>query len=71
MIPSDHLLLDEAGALPALVVVRLPNGLTHFMIVWSKHGRFVQVMEPGIGRRWMDEKRLLAELYIHRFPVAA
>lgn len=71
MIPADHLLLPEAKVLPALVVVRLPNGLTHFIIVWSQHGRFVQVMDPGIGRRWVDEKRLLAELYIHRFPVSA
>ncbi|MBI4785606.1 MAG: ATP-binding cassette domain-containing protein [Chloroflexi bacterium] len=69
MIPADHLLLPEANALPALVVVRLPNGLTHFIIIWSKHGRFVQVMDPGTGRRWVDEKQLLAELYIHRFPV--
>ncbi|MDE3090615.1 MAG: ATP-binding cassette domain-containing protein [Chloroflexota bacterium] len=71
MIPADHLLLPEANALPALVVVRLPNGLTHFIIIWSQHGRFVQVMDPGIGRRWVEEKRLLAELYIHRFPVPA
>jgi ATP-binding cassette subfamily B protein len=71
MIPADHLLLPETDALPALVVVCLPNGLTHFVIIWSKHGRFVQVMDPGIGRRWVDEKQLLAELYIHRFPVPA
>ncbi len=71
MIPADHLLLPEAKALPALIVVRLPNGMTHFIIIWSKHGRFVQVMDPGTGRRWVDEKRLLADLYIHRFPVPA
>jgi ATP-binding cassette subfamily B protein len=71
MMPADHLLLPEANALPALAVVRLPNGLTHFVILWSKHGRFVQVMDPGIGRRWVDEKQLLADLYIHRFPVSA
>ena len=71
MIPADHLLLADARALPALVVVRLPNGMTHFIIIWSKHGRFVQVMDPGTGRRWVDEKRLLADLYIHRFPVPA
>jgi len=71
MIPADHLLLAEARALPALVVVVLPNGMTHFVIIWSKHGRFVQVMDPGIGRRWVDEKDLRAELYIHRFPVPA
>src|SRR4029077_12905397 len=34
MVPPDHLFLDEAGALPAIVVVRLPNGFTHFVVVW-------------------------------------
>ena len=71
MIPTDHLLLPEANVLPALVVVRLPNGLAHFVIIWSRHGHFLQVMDPGVGRRWVDEKRLLAELYVHRFPVPA
>nr|MBP7688826.1 hypothetical protein [Thermoflexales bacterium] len=71
MLPADHVLLDEAKALPALVVVRLPNGLTHFSVVWSQHGRWVQVMDPGVGRRWISRRRLLDELYIHRFPVPA
>ena len=53
MLPVDHLLLPEARALPAIVVVRQPNGLTHFVIVWSRHGHFVQVMDPAIGRRWL------------------
>src|SRR5574339_533243 len=30
MLPPDHLLLSESNALPALVVVRVPGGLTHF-----------------------------------------
>ncbi len=30
MVPADHLLLSEAQTLPAIVVVRQPNGLTHF-----------------------------------------
>ena len=34
MMPVDHLLLPEAEALPAIVVVRLPTGLTHFVVVW-------------------------------------
>ena len=29
MVPLDHLLLDESATLPAIVVVRLPNGFTH------------------------------------------
>ena len=32
MLPVDHVLLPEAQALPALVVVRLPDGNTHFVV---------------------------------------
>jgi ATP-binding cassette subfamily B protein len=49
MVPLDHLLLPNAQLLPALTVIRLPNGLTHFVIIWREHGRFVQIMDPGIG----------------------
>lgn len=69
MLPADHLLLEEAAALPAIVVVRQPKGLTHFLIVWSAHGPLVQVMDPATGRRWLTRKSLLQELYIHTFPV--
>jgi ABC-type bacteriocin/lantibiotic exporter with double-glycine peptidase domain len=36
MLPRDHLLLPEAEALPAILVVRLPSGLTHFVLVWRR-----------------------------------
>jgi len=65
MVPVDHLLLPEAEALPALVVVRLANGLTHFVVAWRRHGRFVQVMDPAVGRRWPTCQRFLDELYTH------
>jgi ATP-binding cassette subfamily B protein len=71
MVPVDHLLLPEARALPAIVVVRHSNNLTHFVIIWSRHGRFVQVMDPAIGRRWLTARRLLDELYVHVTPVPA
>ncbi|MGH8567298.1 MAG: cysteine peptidase family C39 domain-containing protein, partial [Gammaproteobacteria bacterium] len=51
MLPLDHLLLAESDTLPALVVVKLPTGFTHFVVVWRRHGRFVQVMDPASGRR--------------------
>jgi ABC-type bacteriocin/lantibiotic exporter with double-glycine peptidase domain len=54
MLPADHLLLDEAKALPAIVVVLLPNGLTHFVVVWRRHGKLLQVMDPSVGRRWVS-----------------
>src|SRR5678816_4758879 len=43
LVPVDHLLLPEAEALPALVVMRLPSGLTHFVVVWRVHRGWVQV----------------------------
>ncbi len=71
MVTADHLLLPESGSLPAIVVVRLASGLTHFVVVWRAHGRFVQVMDPGVGRRWMSRERLIGELYIHAATVPA
>jgi ABC-type bacteriocin/lantibiotic exporter with double-glycine peptidase domain len=71
MVPADHILLPEARALPAIVVVRQPNGLTHFVLVWSAHGWLVQVMDPSTGRRWLTPRRLMEELYIHTLPVPA
>lgn len=65
MMPADHLLLPESQALPSIVVVCLPNGLPHFVVVWRTHGRFVQIMDPGTGRRWLTQKQFLRELYIH------
>ncbi len=73
MLPADHLLLPEARALPAMVVVRQPAGLTHFVIVWRTLGRLVQLMDPATGRRWPHRRELLSQLYLHqqRVPRAA
>jgi ATP-binding cassette subfamily B protein len=69
LLPTDHVLLDEAEALPALVVVRLPNGFTHFVVVWRRHGPLVQVMDPASGRRWLRLERFLSDLYVHETSV--
>lgn len=71
MLPADHVLLDEALALPAIAVVVLPNGLTHFVVIWRRHGRWLQLMDPATGRRFTRSDRFLSELYIHKMPVAA
>jgi len=52
--PLDHALRPESEVLPAIAVVRLPNGLTHFVVVWATPGPWVQVMDPGSGRGWGD-----------------
>src|SRR6476660_5025708 len=50
MAPADHLLLPQAAMLPALVIVRLPSGCTHFVVIWRLVGKFAQVMDPAVGR---------------------
>lgn len=71
MLPVDHLLLPEADALPAIVIVRLPSGLTHFVVVWRVHGPLVQVMDPARGRRWVRRAAFLRDVYRHRQLVPA
>ncbi|HEC83628.1 MAG: ABC transporter permease [Candidatus Parabeggiatoa sp. nov. 1] len=71
MVPADHLLLPESQSLPAIVVVRLPDGMTHFVVAWRRHKYFVQVMDPGTGRRWMTHQRFLSDLYQHNQQVPA
>jgi len=51
LMPVDHLFLPETMAFPSIVVVRLPSGMTHFVVAWRPHGRVVQVMDPHTGRR--------------------
>src|ERR1700726_790073 len=46
VIPVDHIAVSEARALPAMTVVRLPTGLTHFVVAWRRHGRRLQIMDP-------------------------
>jgi ABC-type bacteriocin/lantibiotic exporter with double-glycine peptidase domain len=65
MMPADVLLLDASRCVPALVVVRLPGGATHVVVLWRVHGRLVQVMDPAGGRVWMPRQRFLASLYVH------
>ncbi len=71
MLPSDHVLLPEARALPAIAVVVLPSGVTHFVIVWRRFGKFVELMDPAAGRRWVSAKRFSADLYTHNQSVDA
>ena len=71
MVPVDHLLLEESESLPALVVVRLPSGITHFVVVWRVDGDWVQVMDPGRGRRWARRASFLRDVYTHSMVLPA
>ena len=71
MLPLDHLLLPEAAALPAIVVVVLPSGITHFVVVWRRHGGLLQLMDPATGRRWVTCQRFLDDVYVGKTAVPA
>ena len=71
MLPVDHLLLAESEALPAIVVVQLANKGAHFVLVWRTHGRWIQVMDPAVGRRWMSRAALLRDVYRHETTASA
>jgi len=71
LIPLDHLLLPGLEPLPAVIVVRRANNLTHFLVAWRRMGRFMQLMDPAVGRRWLTSRKFLEEVYIHTMPVPA
>lgn len=71
MLPPEQLTLPESGALPCIAVVTQPGGATHFIVVWRRVGRWLQVMDPAVGRRWMTIDAVRRQLYVHGLPVPA
>lgn len=69
-IPVDHAFLPSAAALPALIVTRHRDGSLHFVIVWRRHGQWLQVMDPAIGRRWVRCSNFSEEIYRHTQSVS-
>ena len=71
MLPRDYLWVPEANALPAMATIRHASGMTHFVIIWRRHGRWLQIMDPAVGRRWTTVRRFTGELFPHRAQVPA
>lgn len=71
MVPADHLGLPGAGDAPSLAVLSHPDHGTHFVVLWRRVGRWVQVMDPGSGRRWLPLQDLRRQLYRHELGVDA
>ena len=69
MLPVDHLILPESQALPAILVISLPNGLTHFLVVWGTIGGRIQVMDPASGRRWPTWKKFVKRIATETDPL--
>ncbi|MFO1117208.1 MAG: ATP-binding cassette domain-containing protein [Beijerinckiaceae bacterium] len=70
MLPADYLLLENA-VFPYILVVRQTEGPPHLVLVWRRVGRWLQVMDPAVGRRWVDQRKFMAEIFEHETQVAA
>lgn len=71
MLPTDHVFLEESHALPAVMVIRNPDGTNHFVVVWAVAGPWVQLMDPAQGRTWVLRSALVPRLYVHTMSVPA
>ena len=71
MLPNDFLLDTSNGHLPCIAVVTLPNGLTHFVVIWRAMFGWFEIMDPARGRAWMRRAELESVLYRHQLDVAA
>jgi ATP-binding cassette subfamily B protein len=71
LIPLDHVLLPDASLLPALLVVRHADNATHFVVVWRRHGAWLQIMDPALGRRWVRARSFADDIFRHEMSVAA
>lgn len=69
MVPYDFLLADAERCLPAVVVVLLPSGSTHFVTVSKITDDGVEVMDPAVGRRRLSRREFSDSVYVHRMKV--
>ena len=51
---------DSAGLLPAIAVVRLASGMTHFVVLWRRLGPYLQLMDSGAGTTVGENVAVLA-----------
>lgn len=71
MLPIDHLFLAHGSLLPILIVSRHADGATHFVVIWRRHGDWLQVMDPAVGRRWVRRRYFIGEIFRHEQSVIA
>lgn len=57
--------------LPAIIVMRHADLATHFVVVWKRHGPWLQIMDPALGRRWIRARDFRDEVFRHEMSVEA
>jgi ATP-binding cassette subfamily B protein len=71
VVPVEHVTALPMEYLPAVAVTLLPDGFTHFVVLWRVRGRKVLIMDPAQGRRWVRVADLHDELLRHEVAVPA
>lgn len=71
LVPIDHIAHRKSSLLPAIVVVRLPSGANHFVVAWRRVGGWLQIMDPGSGRRWVRRQDFARSVYEHALDMPA
>ena len=69
LVPLNQFELPEAAVAPSILITSLPNGLTHFIVLWRSWGPWVQIMDPSSGRHWISWKKLKERTYLHRMSL--
>jgi len=69
VMPAEHLLMNRADLMPAIVVTAMPSGILHFVVVWRRVGPFLQVMDPGRGRHWIHHREFMRQVAMVDVPV--
>lgn len=70
MLPVDYF-FDSVQQLSAIVLVRTPSGIPHFVVYWRQHGGLVQVMDPVTGRQLRSAAHFSEDLLVHTQVVPA
>jgi ABC-type bacteriocin/lantibiotic exporter with double-glycine peptidase domain len=71
LVPKDALPDLSAKGAPALVVVSLPGGANHFVVLWGRAAGMLQVMDPAVGRRWLKPAAFANDVYTHELTLVA
>lgn len=71
VVPSDLVLAVMHGRYPLIAIFTRGRGIPHFVTIWRSVGRYLQVMDPQGGRRWMHEQELESCLFGHTLELNA
>jgi ATP-binding cassette subfamily B protein len=71
LVPLDLLTEGTDGHLPAIILEQLEGGRLHYVVLWRRLGRMLQIMDPRGGRRWVAADDFMKEVFVHMHPMPA